>query len=165
MLFIILRQILKQGHLCLLWAWKKKIHSPVSSDYCNSLYFSPNERHPSFQWHGETLSWKAQLGKRLLKNHLVLWDTNGTASCICPICQKQKNPLHLKAKNKEMEHFLFTLPPVCAAHILPHEQWPTTSFLTRDSLSDTMSFSSAMICRSSGRLSLFLNFSSVPSSL
>lgn len=42
---------------------------------------------------------------------------------------------------------------------------PTTSFLTRDSLSETMSFSSAMICRSSGRLSLFRNLSSDPSSL
>lgn len=41
----------------------------------------------------------------------------------------------------------------------------TTSFLTSASLSVTISLSSAMICRSSGRLSLFLNFSSVPSSL
>lgn len=50
-------------------------------------------------------------------------------------------------------------------HILLNQQLPTTSFLTSDSLSDTMSFNSAMSCRSSGRLSLFLNFSSVPSSL
>lgn len=41
----------------------------------------------------------------------------------------------------------------------------TTSFLTRASLSVTISLSSAMRCRSSGRLSLFLNFSSVPSNL
>lgn len=42
---------------------------------------------------------------------------------------------------------------------------PTTSFLTRVSLSETISLSSAMSCRSSGRLSLFLNLSSVPSNL
>lgn len=53
--------------------------------------------------------------------------------------------------------------PRCIALLSHH--LPTTSFLTSDSLSDTMSFSSAMSCRSSGRLSLFLNFSSVPSSL
>lgn len=41
----------------------------------------------------------------------------------------------------------------------------TTSFLTRASLSVTISLSSAITCRSSGRLSLFLNFSSVPSNL
>ena len=41
----------------------------------------------------------------------------------------------------------------------------TTSFLTSASLSVTISLSSAMICRSSGRLSRFLNFSSVPSNL
>ena len=41
----------------------------------------------------------------------------------------------------------------------------TTSFLTSDSLSVTMSFSSAIICRSSGRLSRFRNLSSVPSNL
>lgn len=41
----------------------------------------------------------------------------------------------------------------------------TTSFLTRASLSETISLSSAMTWRSSGRLSLFLNFSSVPSNL
>lgn len=41
----------------------------------------------------------------------------------------------------------------------------TTSFLTRASLSLTISLSSAITWRSSGRLSLFLNFSSVPSNL
>lgn len=41
----------------------------------------------------------------------------------------------------------------------------TTSFLTRASRSETNSLSSAIRCRSSGRLSLFLNLSSVPSNL
>lgn len=49
---------------------------------------------------------------------------------------------------------------------LPHQTAPlTTSFLTRASLSVTISLSSAIMRRSSGRLSLFLNFSSVPSNL
>lgn len=61
-----------------------------------------------------------------------------------------------------MDVYFQRAPPSCYMK-LPHLL--TTSFLTRASLSVTISLSSAMICRSSGRLSLFLNFSSVPSNL
>lgn len=70
-------------------------------------------------------------------------------------------------QKRHLDGWLDTLgPKVFPSYIvLLSHQLPTTSFLTSDSLSDTMSFSSAMSCRSSWRLSLFLNFSSVPSSL
>lgn len=60
--------------------------------------------------------------------------------------------------------FLFTFIAI-ASYGWDFTSIPTTSFLTRVSLSETISLSSAMSCRSSGRLSLFLNFSSVPSNL
>lgn len=164
MLFVTWDDFLNKA-LCLLWTWKKRTHTPVSlnSLKCKSLYFSLSEK----QWPGEH-SWRARLGKCFRKNYLFFveykCDRLYTYSLSKTTQHKTLVLLHLKAKNKqELEYSPFHTSSV--AHILLHQQLPTTSFLTSVSLSDTMSFNSAMICRSSGRLSLFLNFSSVPSSL